>query len=335
MKAVVVNAPGGPEVLNIEERPIPQAEAGKVLIHVRAFGLNHSEVVTRAGGSGGMVKFPRVLGIELVGEVVDAPGSDLQPGQRVLAMSAGLGRDIDGGYAEYTLVPERAVVPVNTELEWSQLAAVPMTFGTARGTVDKIMPNEGETVLVHGGSTAVGIAVIALAKERGATVIATTRREGKRAALEKAGADHVLVLDNDPTDAVRALFPDGVDALAEFIGPDAMQEALQSVKRGGKACITGFLAGYPPFGPDGKPVLSDVKAVADKRDISFSFFGSNVLNREQFGEIYQEIVDAIESGRVSTNIDRIFALGDIAEAHRYMDEYRAAGKLVVDLTIDA
>lgn len=334
MKAVVVRKPGGPEVLTIEERPIPKAEDGQVLVRVRAFGLNHSEVVTRAGGSGDAVKFPRVLGIECVGEVVEAPGSDLPPGQKVLAMSGGMGRDFDGGYAEYTVVPANAVVPVDTTLEWSELAAVPMTYGTAWGTLDKLALSSGQSLLVHGGSTAAGMALIALAKDRGATVIGTTRQESKRAALKAAGADHVLVLHGDPTAAVQELLPDGVDALAEFIGPAAMLQAVQAVKRGGRTCITGFLAGYPKLGPGGIPDLTDIQAAVDEKGVSFNFFGSNVLNREIFGGVYPQIVGAVESGRVSANVDRVFAMTEIVDAHRYVDENRAAGKVVVLTSAD-
>src|SRR5271156_2066028 len=105
MQAVVVHEPGGPEVLKLEERPIPDPSSGWVLIRVRAFGLNRSELITRAGGSGDAVRFPRVLGIECAGEVVEAPGSDLRRGERVIAAMGGMGRDFDGGYAQYTLVP--------------------------------------------------------------------------------------------------------------------------------------------------------------------------------------------------------------------------------------
>ena len=97
MRAAVVHEPGGPEVLKIEERPIPQARAGWVFVRVRAFGLNRSELITRAGGSGDAVKFPRVLGIECVGEVVDAPGTSLTRGQTFVAAMGGMGREYDGG----------------------------------------------------------------------------------------------------------------------------------------------------------------------------------------------------------------------------------------------
>src|SRR6202035_2183364 len=241
MQAIVVHEPGGPEVLRVEERPIPAARAGWVLVRVRAFGLNRSELITRAGGSGDTVRFPRVLGIECAGEVVEAPGSDLRPGQRIVAAMGGMGRDYDGGYAQYALLPASQAIPLDTTLDWPQLRSIPESFGTAWGSLEELGMSRGQSLLVHGGTSSVGMAAITIAKDRGLTVLATTRQRDKCPALDAGGVDHPIVVDGDVTPAVRALLPGGIDGLCELVGPAGLLEALHSLRPGGRACVTGFL----------------------------------------------------------------------------------------------
>ena len=322
MKAVVVHEPGGPEVLRVEERPIPQARPGWILVRVRAFGLNRAELITRAGGSGDAVRFPRVLGIECAGEVVDAPGSDLEPGQLVLAAMGGMGRDYDGGYEQYALLPASQVIPVTSTLEWPQLGAIPESFGTAWGTLQELGLDAGESLLVHGGTSSVGMAAIALGKDRCLLVLATTRQEAKRVALQVAGAQYQLVLDGrELSQIVRALRPEGVDGLCELVGPGAMLEALDALSDGGRVCITGFL--------ENDWDTQRVEAEAQRRDIRLHRFASGVIDRDGYTSVFQEIIDAVQRGRYTVNLDRVFAMADIAEAHRYMEANRAAGKVVV------
>ncbi len=322
MKAVVVHEPGGPEALRVEERPIPQARPGWILVRVRAFGLNRAELITRAGGSGDAVRFPRVIGIECAGEVVDAPGSDLQPGQRVLAAMGGMGRDFDGGYQQYALLPASQVIPVTSTLDWRQLGAIPESFGTAWGTLEQIGLVEGESLLVHGGTSSVGMDAISLASDRGVKVLASTRQESKRVALQAAGADYQLVLDGlELSQVVRALLPAGVDGLCELVGPTAMLDGLHALHAGGRACITGYL--------EGDWDAERAQAEAERLGVQLRRFGSNVINRDSYGGVFQEIVDAVEDGRYTVNLDRVFTMAEIADAHRYMEGNRAAGKVVV------
>ncbi len=151
--------------------------------------------------------------------MVEAPGSDLQPGRRILAAMGGMGRDYGGGYAQYTLLPATQVIPVDTTLDWPELGTIPESFGTAWGTLEQLGLHEGQSLLVHGGSSSVGMAAITIAKDRGITVIATTRQAGKRAALQAAGADHPIVADGDVTPAVRGLVPSASTDCASWSDP--------------------------------------------------------------------------------------------------------------------
>ena len=187
MKAVVIHQAGGPESLVIEERPVPQAKPGWVLLQVKAFGLNRSELFTRQGHSP-TVTFPRILGIEAVGVVIEAPGSRFEAGQTVATAMGGMGRNFDGSYAEYTLVPAVQVQAINTTLPWSTLGALPEMIQTAWGSLNSSLHlKNGQTLLIRGGTTSVGLAAAVLAKKQGATVISTTRNpKSKLMLLEKA-----------------------------------------------------------------------------------------------------------------------------------------------------
>lgn len=151
MKAVVMHRPGGPEVLMVEQRPVPTAQTGQVLIRVEAFGLNRSELFTRQGHSPG-VAFPRVPGIEAVGTVADAPGGEFRIGQVVATVMSGMGRQFDGGYAEYTQVPAHQVQALDTKLSWSQLGALPEMLQTAWGALFRALRlARRDRLLIRGG----------------------------------------------------------------------------------------------------------------------------------------------------------------------------------------
>src|SRR5215204_1168170 len=189
MRAVVLDAPGPPEALRIRELAVPEPRPGWVLIQVKAFGLNRSELHTRLGLAEG-VTFPRVLGIEATGVVAAAPGGEFAVGQQVVTMMGGMGRTFDGGYAEYTCVPASQVIPFQSELDWATLGAVPEMFQTASGSLTIGLDMQpGQSLLIRGGTSSFGMAAAVLAKDRGLTVLSTTRRPDRSAALTAIGVD--------------------------------------------------------------------------------------------------------------------------------------------------
>ncbi len=238
----------------------------------------------------------------------------METGQTIVAAMGGMGREFDGGYAEYALLPVTHVIPVETSLSWPQLGAIPESFGTAWGSLDLLGLEPGQSLLVRGGSSSVGMAAITIAKDRGLEVFATTRQDGKRSALEAAGADHVVLDDGEVGARVR------VDGLFELVGPRTIFDSLKAVGRGGRACISGFLELDWNIDP--------ARAEAERLGIPLSRFQSSTINDASYRAIFQDIVDRVQDGRYRDILDRTFPLAEIADAHRYMEENRAAGKVV-------
>src|SRR5437660_3954727 len=242
MRAIVLDAPGPPDALTIRELPVPTPAAGWVLIEVKAFGLNRSELHTRLGLAQG-VTFPRVLGIEAAGVVAQCPGVEFPVGQQVVAMMGGMGRVFDGGYAEYTCVPTAQVIAFQSDLDWATLGALPEMLQTSYGSLTiGLDAQPGQSILIRGGTSSVGMTTAVLAKQREMIVLSTTRNPGKAAALTDIGVDHVLIDDGDLARQVRAIVPDGVDTALELVGTPTLPDTLRSARVHGVVCFTGMLS---------------------------------------------------------------------------------------------
>lgn len=320
MRAYVIESAGGPEQLELRELPTPQARDGEVLIAVRAFGLNRSEWFTRRGDSP-TVRFPRVLGIECVGEVLAAPGTDLAPGTRVAALMGGMGREFDGSYSEVCRVPRAHVLAIETDLPWEELAAYPEMLQTTHGSLYVGLEiDRAQSLLVRGGTSSVGLAALALAKRAGKHVVTTTRNPGKIATLESAGADRVLIEDESLSAKVRELYPQGIDRVLELVGASTLLDSLRCVPRGGIVCMTGILGGswvLEGFRPMGD-VPTGVKLT------SYSGESGDITQAQ-----LQSYLDDVSAGRLTVRRGPVFAFEDLQEAHRAMDDNRANGKMVV------
>jgi NADPH2:quinone reductase len=320
MRAVVLDGPGPAEALVIRERPIPVPGPGQVLIRVRAFGLNRSELHTRLGLAEG-VTFPRVPGIEAAGEVADSPGGEFRAGQKVVTLMGGMGRTFDGGYAEYTCVPARQVIPFESDLPWSVIGAIPEMLQTAHGSLTiglDIQP--GQSLLIRGGTSSVGMAAAILAKRRGLTVLASTRDHTKREALAAIGVDHVLIDDGDLAAAVRRIVPDGVDAALELVGTPTLPDTLRATRVHGTVCFTGMLSNRWTV-PDFYPIDYIPRGV---RLTSYTGEAADLP-----GSVLQEFLLAVSDGTATVPIGKVYTLDGIVQAHTDMEESRASGKLVV------
>jgi NADPH:quinone reductase-like Zn-dependent oxidoreductase len=306
--------------LKLEKRPVPTPQAGWVLIKVKAFGVNRSELFTRQGHSPNVL-FPRILGIEAVGVVEEAPDGEFQPGQTVATAMGGMGRQFDGGYAEYTCVPAGQVQALNTSLDWPTLGALPEMIQTAWGSLHTALELEtGQTLLIRGGTTSVGLAAAVLAKQHGATVAATTRQPEREALLRKNGADHVFIDSGTIAGDVHATIPVGVDRVLELVGTTTLLDSLQCAAPKGVVCMTGMVGNrweLDQFSPMGA-IPTSVKLT--------TYAGG----AEDFVKTpLQAFIDDLEAGRTQLPAGQVFNLDDIVEAHRCMEENRAGGKIVV------
>lgn len=320
MKAWRLHRPGGPDAFVLDELPRPEPAEGEVLIAIRAFGLNRSEWFTRIGDSPS-VTLPRVLGIECVGTVVRDPSGELAAGQRVAAMMGGMGRQFDGSYAEYTTVPASSVFPLESELPWEVLGALPEMLQTCHGSLHTgLEVQAGETLLIRGGTSSIGLATLALAKHAGLKVISTSRSEAKVHVLHAAGADEVVIDAGDIAERVRASHPLGVDRVLELIGTTTLLDSLQCARPGGVVCMTGILGGeweLPSFRPMGQ-IPTAVRLT------SYSG-GASDISRQQL----QRYVSMVEAGQLEILRGPMWTFDQLPLAHRAMDENRANGKMVV------
>lgn len=206
-----------------------------------AFGLNRSEYHSVTGQAGGM-SYPRVLGIEASGVVDLDPDGALAPGTQVATMMGGMGRAFDGGYAQYVVVPRGQVLPFSSGLDWAAIDSVPETLQTAYGslTTGLDLPGGG-TLLVRGGTSALGRAAGALAGDRGCRVLATSRREPGLEVLAGRGLEPAPD-DGDVAGRVRELVPDGVDGVLELVGVPTLRDSLLATKVHGTVCFSGMLS---------------------------------------------------------------------------------------------
>jgi NADPH:quinone reductase-like Zn-dependent oxidoreductase len=321
MRAILRTGFGGPDVLVIRDIPEPEPKDGHAVIQVKAFGLNHAELHMRQGK---WAEIAEVSGIECVGVVKSCPGGEFAPGTRVAALMGGLGRTINGSYAEYTRAPVTNVAAIESGLSWADLAALPETYTTAWTCLFRNLEiAAGQTLVVRGATSSLGQAALNMAVNAGARVIATTRSRDRFPMLERLGVARAEV---ETPDLSRRIAEAGkIDAVLDLVGNSTILDSLAMLRRGGRACLAGWLGGLAPIA-DFNPLLQMASGVY------LTFFGSFVFGKPGFplADVpLQTIAADVAAGRYQAKPARVFRFEDIREAHRVMESNEAQGKMVV------
>jgi len=326
MKAYVIERAGGPEALQLRDIASPEPGADEVQIRVRAFGLNRAEVYLRAGKLGDIAA-PRVPGIEAVGEVIHDPSGTFRIGQRVATAMGGLQFARNGSYAEQATVLRDNLIAVDgIDLPWEELAALPQAYLTVWGALDKRLGiGPGQTLLVRGATSSVGMAAVAYAKARGLKVIATTRSADNGLRLRDIGADEIVVDGGEIAGSVREIAPAGVDAALEVVGASTVRDTLKTLRPFGAVSVIGLLGGPPSL--ERLHLMLDLPGAS-----ALSFFPSGLLGTPALplrDSPLAWIAGEIAARRMPSLRSETFEVDEVRRAHSVMEADRALGKLVV------
>jgi NADPH:quinone reductase-like Zn-dependent oxidoreductase len=338
MRAVVIHEFGGPEVLQYEDVPDPRPRKGQVLVRVRACAMNHLDLWVRQKLPG--VRLPHILGSDIAGEIVGVGEyiTHLKVGQRVLLAPMHfcnhceqcvsgrqnlcpeftvLGNGVDGGNCELIAVPAANVIPIPDHMGFTEAASVPLVFLTAFHMLTgraRIRP--GQTVLVLGANSGVGIAAIQLAKLFQATVIATAGDDRKAELARQLGADHVInhYQQKIGDEARKITGKVGVDIVVEHVGAATWNESMKALKPGGTLVTCGATSG-----PE---VTFDLRFLfARQLALLGSYMGT-------MGELH-EVLKLVFSGKLKPVVDKTFPMRDVRTAHEYLGQSKMFGKVVL------
>lgn len=314
MKAVKIYQAGGPEQLIYQDVPTPDIKEGWSLVRIKGFGINHSEIFTREGKSPS-VQFPRILGIECVGEVAQSSTPALAVGQKVISIMGEMGRAFDGSYAEYVLLPNEQIYPVHTDLDWTTLAAIPETYYTAFGSLQQLRIAPQDRVLVRGAGSGVGVAFAQLLKAQFPHIVlhGSTRNPVKATRLQAVGFDEVI------TEADGKLQTDQrYDKILELVGPATLRDSFSHINEHGIVCNTGQLGNIW--------YVNDFDPIVELKNNSYltAFYSGNVSQAK-----LDAMFDYIRQFNVKILIERVFTLEQVPEAHRFLQSADGFGKVVV------
>jgi NADPH:quinone reductase len=323
MKAVEIARPGGPEVLQLTERPVPAPKPEEILIRVAAAGVNRPDVLQRSGNYPVPPDASDLPGLEVAGEVA-ALGSSakaFKPGDKVCALVHG------GGYAEYCVAPQVQALPVPKGLSLVEAASLPETFFTVWANVyDRARLAPGESLLVQGGTSGIGVTAIQMARATGNRVFATAGSDEKCAACVRLGAEKAINYKTQDfaAEIKAATGGKGVDVILDMVGGDYVPKELKVLADDGRLVFIAFLRGH-------KSEL-DINEVMRRR---LTLSGSTLRPRPvQFkgtvaNSLREKIWPLIEAGRIKAEIYKTFPLAQAAAAHRLMESSQHIGKIVL------
>jgi NADPH:quinone reductase-like Zn-dependent oxidoreductase len=331
MTAMVLREHGGPEVLRLEQVPMPEPRPGEVRVRVKAVALNHLDIWVRKGGPAFKLDYPHRLGSDIAGVLDDGRKVVVQPGvscMRCAQCLSGhdnlcrfykiLGENTQGGYAEYIVVPEVNIAPYPERLEFAQAAASILPFLTAwQMIVHKARVQPGDVVLVQGAGSGIGVAAIQIAKLFGARVIATASTADKLARAKALGAD--VAIDYTQQDFVaeckQLTDKRGVDVVIEHVGGEVFEKSVRAVRAGGRIVTCGATAGFHPQ--------------IDLRHIFFrqvEVLGSTMGSKADL----LAVLGHVAAGRLSPVVHAAMPLAAAADAHRMLEARQAFGKIVLE-----
>ena len=319
MRAIGIAAPGGPEVLRVEERPVPRPGPGQVLVEVAYAGVNRPDVLQRLGRYPPPPGASDIPGLEISGTVV--AGSDELLGQKVCALVTG------GGYAEYCLAAADHCLPVPDGLRLAEAAALPETLFTVwHNAFERGRASAGETLLVHGGTSGIGTMAIKLGKLFGLTVIVTCGSEAKCEAALALGADHAINYRTwDFVERVKALTSGkGAELCLDMVAGDYTQRNLDCLAEDGRLVTIAVLGG--------SRATIDMAGLMVRRQ---TVTGSTLRGRPDAfktrlaGEIARQVWPLVEQGKLRPAMDRVFPLDPASAAHQRMESGDHIGKIVL------
>ena len=322
MRAVEIAKPGGPEVLQPVQRPVPQPKANEILVKVAAAGVNRPDVLQRMGLYAVPPDASDLPGLEIAGEVVSG-GKTFKAGDKVCALVHG------GGYAEYCVVPEVQALPVPKGLSLTEAASLPETFFTVWSNVyDRGGLKPGESLLVQGGSSGIGVTAIQMAAATGNRVFATAGSDEKVAACVRLGAEKAFNYKTQDwaSELKTATGGKGVNVILDMVGGDYVPKELKCLADDGRLVFIAFLRGP-------KTELDINELMRRRLTISGSTLRPRPVEFKGYvaKNLREKIWPLIEAGRIKPEIYKTFPLAQAAEAHRLMETSQHIGKIVLTL----